>query len=211
MSRIISSAPTASTDTDARRRVGLELLGDDGIDRQHDLALRGLGLGHDLARGVDEVGFDQRLADRLALRQQERVGHGAADDQHIDLRQQIAEQVELGRHLGAADDRGHRPLRMLERLAERLEFGLHGAAGIGRQHVAEAFGRGMRAVRGGEGVVDPDVAELGQRGDEGRVVLLLARVEAGVLQAEDVALLHGGDRRFGGLADAVVGELRPAA
>ena len=33
--------------------------------------------------------------------------------------------------------------------------------GIGRQHVAEAFGRGMRAVRGREGVVDVDVAELG--------------------------------------------------
>ena len=34
---------------------------------------------------------------------------------------------------------------------------------IGREHVAEAFGRGVRAVRGGEGVVDPDVAELCQR------------------------------------------------
>ena len=95
---------------------------------------------------------------------------------------------------------------MLERLGERFELGLHGAPGIGGQLVAEAFGRGVRAVRGREGVVDPDVAELGECGDEGRVVLLLAGVEARVLEAEDVAGLHRGDRAFGLLADAVVGE-----
>ena len=75
----------------------------------------------------------------------------------------------------------------------------------------EAFGRGMRAVRGREGVVDADVAELGERGDESRIVLLLAGMKAGVLQAEDVAVLHRRDRAFGDLADAVVGEFRPAA
>ena len=96
--------------------------------------------------------------------------------------------------------------RRFQRLAERVEFGLHGAAGIGRQLVAEAFGRGMRAVRGREGVVDPDVAELCQLRDEGRIVLLFFLVEAGVFQAEDVAVLHRGDGFRGGLADAVVGE-----
>ena len=104
-----------------------------------------------------------------------------------------------------------RLLRRLQRLVERLELGLHGAAGIGRQLVAEPFGRGMRAVRGREGVVDPDVAELGERGDEGRIVLLLALVEAGVLQQQDVAGLHRGDRGLGLVADAVLGEARPAA
>ena len=61
-------------------------------------------------------------------------------------------------------------------------------------------------MRDREGVVDENVAELGQRGDESRIVLLLAGIEARVLQADDVAGLHRGDRAFGGLADAVVDE-----
>jgi hypothetical protein len=48
----------------------------------------------------------------------------------------------------------------------------------------------MRAVRGGERVVDPDVAELCQLRDEGRIVLLFLLVEARILQTEDVAILH---------------------
>ena len=64
----------------------------------------------------------------------------------------------------------------------------------------------MRAVRGRERVVDPDVAELCQFGDEGRIVLFFFLVEAGVFQAEDVAVLHRGDGLGRGFADAVVGE-----
>ncbi len=48
---------------------------------------------------------------------------------------------------------------------------------------------------------------LASCGDECGIVLLLARIKAGVLQAEDVALVHGGDRALGHLADAVVDEL----
>ena len=125
---------------------------------------------------------------------QEGVGHAAADHQRIDLADEVFQQVDLGRDLGAADDRDDRLGRRFQRLAERVEFGLHGAAGIGRQLVAEAFGRGMRAVRRRERVVDPDVAELCQLGDEGRIVLLFLFVEAGVFQAKDVAILHRGDR-----------------
>ena len=73
--------------------------------------------------------------------------------------------------------------------SKRFELGLH-ACGRHRPaaRCAEALGRGMRAMRGREGVVDADVAELGERGDESRIVLLLAGVKAGVLQAEDVAV-----------------------
>ncbi len=59
---------------------------------------------------------------------------------------------------------------------------------------------------GREGVVDPDVAELCQRRDERRIVLLLALVEARVLQAQDVAGPHCRDRGLGFFADAVRGE-----
>ena len=93
-----------------------------------------------------------------------------------------------------------------QRLLQRLELGLHGAAGIGGQEVRERFGRSVRAVRGGKRVVDIDVAELRERGREGRIVLFLALVEARVLQAENVARLHARDRLFGDLADAIVGK-----
>src|SRR5664279_3295097 len=70
----------------------------------------------------------------------------------------------------------------------------------------EPFGGGVRAVRHREGVVDENVAELGDRGDESRIVLLLAGIKACVLQADDVAVLHRRHRALSGLADAVVNE-----
>ena len=67
---------------------------------------------------------------------------------------------------------------------------------------ARPFGRGMRAVRGGERVVDENIAERGEFLHEARLVLLFLLVEACILQAEDVAGLHRVDRGLGLLADA---------
>src|SRR6185437_11584224 len=72
--------------------------------------------------------------------------------------------------------------------------------------MAKAFGRSVGAMRGRESVVDPKIAEFGQRGNESRIVLFLAGVETRVLQAQDVARLHGGDGALGDLADAVLGK-----
>ena len=51
------------------------------------------------------------------------------------------------------------------------------AGGVGQQ-MRDAFGRGVRAVRGAEGVVDVDVAELGELRGEGRIVAFFARRES---------------------------------
>src|SRR6201997_4572541 len=64
----------------------------------------------------------------------------------------------------------------------------------------------MGAMGGGEGVVDPDVSELCQCRDKGRIVLFFLFMEAGVLETKNIAVLHGGDRLRSRLADAVVGE-----
>ena len=82
----------------------------------------------------------------------------------------------------------------------------HGAPCISRQFVTKALGRSVSAVRGRKGVIDPDVAQLGERGDERRIVFLFAGVEAGVLETKDVAGLHRGDRALRRFADAVVGK-----
>ena len=59
---------------------------------------------------------------------------------------------------------------------------------------------------GGEGVVDIEVAELGELFDKGRIVLFLALMEAGVFQQQHVAVVHFGDCVGGRLADAVGAE-----
>ena len=65
-----------------------------------------------ISRAVgDQVGFGERLADILSLREQESVGHGATNDQRIHFVEQIAEQIEFGRNFGAADNRRQRTLR----------------------------------------------------------------------------------------------------
>ena len=79
------------------------------------------------------------------------------------LADQVAQQVQLGGDLGAADDRRHRPHRIAERRVQRLQFRLHQPAGVGGQQMRHALGAGMRAMRGGEGVVHVDVGQLRQR------------------------------------------------
>jgi hypothetical protein len=72
--------------------------------------------------------------------------------------------------------------------------------------MGETLGRSVRAVRSREGVVDVDVAILCQLLGKTGIVLLLARVEAGVLEDEHVAVLHTLDRFGGFITDAIVGK-----
>ena len=66
---------------------------------------------------VDAVLLGQALADRLALGEQERVGHAAAEDEHVDLGQEVVDHPDLVADLGPAEDRGERALRVLEQAA----------------------------------------------------------------------------------------------
>ena len=185
-----------------------EFLRNDRIDRQHDLAAQRLGLGQDIARVRDQIVLAERFADRLALRGKECVRHAAADDQRLDLRQQVAEQIELGRNFGAADDGRNRMLRHLEGALQRIEFGLHGAARIGRQ-VGDRHDSGiggMFAMRRRERVVDEDVAERRELLRELLVVLFFAGMKARVFETENVAVLHRGNRGLRFRPDAIFGE-----
>ena len=63
----------------------------------------------------------------------------------------------------------------------------------------DAFRRGVRAVRGREGVVDEEVAEGCQRFCERRIVLFLALMKTRVFENENSAIRKCGDgllRRF---------------
>ena len=79
-----------------------------------------------IERAVSARSFSHSdLPTALALGEQEGVGHAAADDEHVDPGHEIAEEFELGRHLGAADDRDDRTRRIAERKRQRLELLLH--------------------------------------------------------------------------------------
>src|SRR4051794_18703975 len=62
----------------------------------------------------------------------------------------------------------------------------------------------MRAVRGRECVIDPDIAELCEFCDEGRTVIFFLFMETGIFQTQDVAVLHCRDGVCGNLTDAII-------
>jgi len=121
------------------------------------------------------------------LRGKEGVGHAAADDQRVDVIKEIAEEIELGGNFGAADDGRDRALRRVQRLLQRRQFFLHGAAGISGQKMRDRLDGSVRPVRNRKRVVHIDVAELCKSGCKGGIVLFFALVEAGILQAENLA------------------------
>ena len=138
---------------------GSGLLGDHDVDRQQQLAVARVGERHDASRGVGQLLLAVGGADLPALREEEGVGHAAADRQPVELDDQVVQQVELGRDLRAADDAHHRPLRdRPARASSAASSRRICLAGVGRQKVGDRIGRGVGAVRGREGVVDVEVA-----------------------------------------------------
>ena len=73
---------------------------------------------------------------------------------------EVLEHAELVLDLRAARDEDERALDVAEQLAEVLELRSSSRPGVGRQEVRDALGRGVRAVRGAECVVDVEVAAV---------------------------------------------------
>ena len=148
----------------------------------------------------------EALADGLALRQEERIGHPATEDQEIDLGEQMVDDADLVAHLGAAEDGRERPFGLLEKAAQGADLALHQQARVGRQVRRDPDGRGMGSVGGAECVVDEDVGvgreDLGEAG----VVLLLLGVEPEVLEEDRLTVTHPLDRILGAHAERVAGD-----
>ena len=76
-------------------------------------------------------------------------------------------------------------------LRDGVDLGRQQRAGAGdRRELRDAVGRGLGAVRGAEGVVHEDVAQRRHLPRQRLVVLLLALVDAAVLQQHHLAGLH---------------------
>ncbi len=174
-----------------------DLLRDDHVHREDDLDALALGVGEDASGLLDHVVLGEALADGLALGQEERVRHAAAEDEDVDLREELVEDLELARDLRPADDRRKRPLGVLHELREHLDLALHQEPGIGRQELSDANRAGVGPMGRPERVVHVELGIVGQLSGELRVVLLLLGVEPEVLEEERLAVpeaLHRVDR-----------------
>ena len=192
--------------------IGVEPVGDDVVARQlepHPVGARGP---FDVAGGVEQRFLHQRSAHRAPAGLEEGVGHGAADEQGVDAGEQVADDLELARDLGAAEDADERPRRRLQERAEMLQLLRHQHPGGGIRHVAHhADRRRVGPVRGAEGVVDVGVARGRQGSRERGVVGLFAGVEAQVLEQHHAAGTGLGQRGGHRLADRLGREDHRAA
>ena len=219
MSRPIQSAGKFSVSVeDLGVGVGGEFVGEDVIDGQQEADTVGLGFGESFFGGLDLVGFEQRLADFLTLGFEEGVGHAAADEQRIDLAEQVVDDFDFVGDFGSAENRDEGPLGRFEGLAHVVQFFFHQQAGGGLLHeVSDAFGRGVGAMGAAEGVVDVNLAEAGQLFCEVGIVGLFFGVEAQVFEEQhlpgfelarelgcDLADAIGREGDVEGLADLMV-------
>src|SRR5699024_11007141 len=129
----------------------------------------------------------------------------AADDQSVHLLQQVGDDVQLVGDLGAAQDGGEGPDRIVDGVAQVADLLLHQVAHSGvLDVVGDAGGGAVCTVAAAEGVVHIGVGQAGQLLGEFGDVLGLLLAEAGVLQQDHVAVVHGGDSGLGVLAHNVV-------
>ena len=196
---------------DARRRSGLEALGDDVVGREQQATAVVAGRGGDATGVLDAIRLVAGVADRLAAGGHERVRHGAADREHVGVRRQGVEHGDLVGHLGAAQQDQQRAGRFADDL-QVAELGDHEVTGRPpRQPLGDAHGGRVRPVGGAEGVVHVDVREVREGLGEVRVVPLLAGVEAEVLEQQDLAVRELAHGVRGPLADAFFAEGDAAA
>ena len=172
---------------------------EDVVGGEEELNAAFLGLGQGGEGHVPFVRFGQGLADFLAEGELEGVNHGAADENGVGLFEEAVNDLDFVGNLGAAEDDDKRAGGIFQFAAQKLQFAFHEQAGGAETAPAgddagDAFGGGMGAMGGAEGVVDVNIGDGGEFLGEGGVVGLFFVVVADVFQKEHVAGLEGGHR-----------------
>ncbi len=180
------------------------------VDGQHELDAPPRGLVEEAPHLVELVLLEQRPPDLVALGFEEGVGHAAADEQPVDLGQQVGDDAELVGDLGPAQHHHVGPLGALGQLAQHLDLGHDQPARGVRQQPGHVVDAGVLAVHGAEAVAHVELGQPRQPGREltarGVVLGLLARLVAQVFQQGHLAVLERLDRAPRALADHIGGE-----
>ena len=155
-------------------------------------------------RRSEPIGLHEGASDIVPERGEERERHPAADQEPLDLGREVVHESQLVGDLGASENGPDRTLRLVEDAAERRQLPRHEQSRHRRAQVpGDGLDRGVRAVGGGERVVDVDLGQSGQGLGECRVVVLLFRMEAQVLEHQELARPEGVGRRLDLGSDAV--------
>ncbi len=110
--------------------VRTELVGDDVVDGQRDLDIVLLGLLYELTHDLGALLVEERVANLDTLKRLlESERHAAGDDEAVDLVEQVVDQLDLVRHLGAAQNSEEGALGVLEGLREVIQLLLHEETG----------------------------------------------------------------------------------
>ena len=176
------------------------------IHRKHDLATVGLGICNHFACSIGHVFFTQRFAYVIAIGKQERIGHTAADDDHVDFFRQVGKHFHFGGHFGPTNNGGHRLLRFAQGATQGFQFGLHQTTGCGGQLARQRFGGCMSAVCGGKSIVHINIAKRRKLAGKTVIVVGFFGVKAHIFKHRHIAVVHGGDHGFGAVADGVGGK-----
>jgi len=172
----------------------LQRVGDHHVGGQLEGDAPGGGSRHDLAGGCHHLLLDQRPADPMAFREQEGVGHAAADQQGLDPTHQGLEGSGLCGDLGTTDHRHVRLDRVHHHPLQRRHLPFYQeSGGLPARSVEGGHGvdRRVTTVCGSKGVVDVVAEPSGQPPGEVRVVGLLTGVKAEVLQQQRTGLGRG--------------------
>lgn len=128
-----------------------------------------------------------------------------ADDEGVDLLEEVIDDVQLIGDLRTAEDGDERAGRIGQSLAHDGHFLLHEEAADSGQIVRYAGRGGMGAVRRAECIVHKDLRQRSQLLGQLGIVLRLALHEADVLQQHHIAVLQGSGLGLGILTDDVLG------
>src|SRR5580658_7937726 len=100
----------------------------------------------------------------------------------------MMDDANLVRYLGSAEDGHELLLRSFQGAAKVVELFLHQQTSRRlRNEMGDALGRGVGAVSATEGVIHVDIAKSRELTSEVRIVRFFSRVEAQVLEQEDLA------------------------
>lgn len=168
--------------------VGFELGGADDIGGDVDF----VGVVREELSGVSEaIGVEKALPDFVTLGFEEGEGHASADDEVVDFGEEGLDDLDLVSDLRSTEDGDKRALGGVEGSAEVFELFLDEEAGVCGEMVGDAFGAGVGAVGGAEGIVDIELGEGGELGGEVGIVGFFLGVEANVFEEADLAVFEG--------------------
>ncbi len=183
--------------------IGRETIGNHVVDRQQELDALLFGLLHQRGSQIDLVGLEQRASDFMTLRLNKGVGHAATDNQRIDLGQEVLDDTDLVRDLGAAEDGDKRALGIGECLTHHLDLLLDQVTGDTGEIVCDTGCRSVGTVGRTERVVDEEVCHGSKFLRKGLLVLRLFLVEADVLQHHDLTVFERCGLRLRVVADDI--------